>query len=269
MKKKDWADNVSFILVAPTEPGNIGAAARAIKNMGFRNLELVKPVTYKTAEARAMACGGADVLERARVYPTLVGALEDKTLVVGTTRRRGSRRGLILPVAAAAAKIAKAAAGNKVAILFGNEHNGLTNREIEACGLLATIPSNPGAPSLNLAQSVMLAAYELSRAAPAAAAAPPLVGNREVRELMKRVRETLDVLGYGKKGDRDLRADILLNIRRLVGRAGLTAWELGMIHGLCRRIRERTGPSVAAARRLPAPDVRRSRRAPGASGSRT
>jgi TrmH family RNA methyltransferase len=268
MIKKPWADNVHFILVAPTEPGNIGAAARAIKNMGFRKLEMVNPVPYATPEARAMACGAADILEQAREYASLRQAVGEKALIVGTTRRRGSRRGVILPVAAAAAEIAKAAARNKVAILFGNEHNGLTNREIEACGLLATIPANPGAPSLNLAQSVMLVAYELSQAA-SAEAAPPLVGSKDIQDLMKRVRVTLDILGYGKKGDRDLRADIMLNIRRLVGRSGLTAWELGMIHGLCRRIGEKTGTSPEGPDRRPAPKVRRSRRAPGASGSRT
>jgi TrmH family RNA methyltransferase len=268
MNKKAWTDNVYFILVAPTEPGNIGAAARAIKNMGFRNLEMVAPVRYATPEARAMACGAADILEGALVHRTLLEALAEKSLVVGTTRRRGSRRGIILSAAAAAAEIAKAAPANKVAILFGNEHNGLTNKEIEACGLLATIPSNPAAPSLNLSQSVMLMAYELSRVA-AVKAAPPLVGSREIQNLMKDVRATLDILGYGKKGDRDLRADIMRNIRRLVGRAGLTAWELGMIHGLCRRIREKTGTSPDGPDRKPAAKVRRSRRAPGASGSRT
>lgn len=242
MTKTAWTDNVSFILVAPTEPGNIGAAARALKNMGFRNLELVKPVPFATAEARAMACGAADILQAARVHPTLREAVREKSLVVGTTRRRGSRRGLILPIASAAPQIAKAAAANKVAVLFGNEHNGLTNREVEACGFLATIPSHPGAPSLNLAQSVMLVAYELSRAA-SAGPSPPLVAGREIRSLLKRVRETLVVLGYGKKGDRDLRADILLNVGRLIGRAGLTRWELGMIRGLCRRIQEKIRPS--------------------------
>lgn len=238
MTKRPWTDNVFFILVAPTEPGNIGAAARAVKNMGFRNLEMVNPVPYATPEAKALACGATDILHAARVYATLREAVSEKSLVVGTTRRRGSRRGIILPIASAAAEIAKSAAKNKVAILFGNEHNGLTNREIEACGLLATIPSNPAAPSVNLAQSVMLTAYELSRVK-SARAGPPLVGSRDIQELMKRIRVTLDVLGYGKKGDRDLRADILRNVRRLIGRAGLTEWELGMIHGLCRRVEDK------------------------------
>jgi TrmH family RNA methyltransferase len=238
--KKPWPDNVSFILVAPTEPGNIGAAARAVKNMGFRNLELVEPAPYKTREARSMACGAKDVLEHVRIHPTILRAVSDKALVVGTTRRRGSRRGIILPIRTAARKIAAAAAKNSVAVIFGNEHNGLTNREIDACGMLATIPSHPGSPSLNLAQSVMLVAYELSQVDPTTFA-PPLVKSGDIRRLLKRIETTLDILGYQPKGDRDLKADIMRNIKRLVGRAGLTEWELKMIYGLCRRIEDKTG----------------------------
>ncbi len=113
MTDKSWADNVFFILVAPTEPGNIGAAARAVKNMGFRHLELVNPVPFLTLEAGAMACGALDVLERARVYPSLTEALAEKSLVAGTTRRRGNRRGIILSAASAAKEIAKAAPGTR------------------------------------------------------------------------------------------------------------------------------------------------------------
>jgi TrmH family RNA methyltransferase len=240
MTAKAWRANVHFVLVAPTEPGNIGAAARAIKNMGFANLELVNPVPYLTPEARAMACGAREVLEGARVHRSLKDAIADTSLVAGTTRRRGRRRGIILPASAAAVELAKAAALNKVAVLFGNEHNGLTNSELEACGLLATIPSNPGCPSLNLSQSVMILAYELSRVAPSGDAVP-MVGSREVQHLMKRVRAALDILGYGKKGDRDLRADIIRNLRRLVGRAGLTAWELNMLLGLCSQVSRKVG----------------------------
>lgn len=239
MTAKSWTANVSFILVEPTAPGNIGAAARALKNMGFSNLELVHPVLFHTGEARAMACGAGDVLEGARVHASIEKAVADKSLVVGTTRRRGSRRGMILPIGEVAPEIARAAAGNKVAILFGNEHNGLSNDEIAACGLLATIPSDTRCPSLNLAQSVMLTAYELGRVG-RRSASPPLASDREVRVLLSRVRQTLEVLGYGRSGSRDLGADILLNIRRLIGRAGVTEWELRMIRGLCRRIEDRT-----------------------------
>ncbi|MGB7297304.1 MAG: RNA methyltransferase [Candidatus Aminicenantales bacterium] len=235
MKRKTWKDNVHFILVGPTEPGNIGAAARAIKNMGFHRLELVAPILYLTGESRSMACRAKDVLEAAKAYKTLRRAIAGKSLVVGTTRRLGSRRGLILDVQTAASRIRKTAAANRVAILFGNEHTGLTNRELEQCGLVLRIPSSPAFPSLNLAQSVLIVAYELSRSK-TGTITPLLVENKELQELYRRLLETLQLLGYGRKGDKDLKAEIARNLRRLIGRAGLTEWELNMLLGLCTRI---------------------------------
>jgi TrmH family RNA methyltransferase len=235
MKRKNWKDNVSFVLVGPTEPGNIGAAARALKNMGFRRLELVNPVPYLTDEAKALACHGKDILEQAVVYKSFRRAIAGRSLIVGTTRRLGSRRGLILDVRAGAPRVRKAAAANKVAVLFGNEHTGLTGRELDPCGLVVTIPSAPTFPSLNLAQSVMLAAYELSRVE-VRPKAPQLVEHKELSMLYRRIPRTLELLGYGRKGDKDLKAEIIRNLKRLIGRAGLTGWELNMLLGLCTRI---------------------------------
>ncbi len=240
--KQSLSDNICFVLVGPTEPGNIGAAARALKNMGFRRLELVSPVPYLTYGAKAMACGAKDVLESAAVYPTLKRAIAEKTLVVGTSRRLGSRRGLLLTVREGAERIAGVGTNNSVAILFGNEHNGLTNREIDECAFLITIPSARSFPSLNLAQSVMLVAYELSQ--PALKPAPPtskwpeLVKNQELEKFYQALPETLRLLEFGQKGNQDLGADILRNLKRLIGRSGLTPWELNMLLGLCRRVRK-------------------------------
>jgi TrmH family RNA methyltransferase len=225
-------------LVQPTEPGNIGAAARAIKNMGFRHLELVKPVPYKTREAKGMACGARDILDKAAIHPTIGAAIAGKSLVVGATRRLGSRRGIIRPLRLAAGTIAKTAVRNPVAVLFGNEHNGLTNDQVDECGFLITIPANPAFPSLNLAQSVMMVAYELSQVKPAAEV-PELVENREVQKLLKRIKVTLALLEYRPKGDRNLETEILRNVKRLLGRAGLTEWELNMLYGLCRQVSKR------------------------------
>jgi TrmH family RNA methyltransferase len=240
---KAWSENISFVLVGPTEPGNIGAAARAIKNMGFGKLELVAPVPYLTEEARAMACQAKDVLERAKVYRMFRSAIAGKSLVVGTTRRLGSRRGVIMDVREAARRIAGAARSSRVAILFGNEHNGLTNRELEECGLTLTIPSNPTFPSLNLAQSVMVVAYELSRVG-SKAHPLPLVENREVQRLFRRIPKILKSLGYGPAGDKDLAAEITRHLKRLVGRSGLTEWELNMLLGLCTRVERKLGPKT-------------------------
>jgi TrmH family RNA methyltransferase len=235
MTRADWKDNVHFILVRPTEPGNIGAAARAIKNMGFHRLELVDPVPYLTDEARAMACHAKDILKAGKVYKTFPRAIAGKSLAAGTTRRLGGKRGLILDVRRGASRIRKTAATNKVAVLFGNEHTGLTSQELDQCGLVLTIPSSPVFPSLNLAQSVMIAAYELSRLE-VKTKPPLLVEQKELQELYRRFPKTLQLLGYGRKGDKDLKAEIARNLKRIIGRAGLTEWELNMLLGLCTRV---------------------------------
>lgn len=237
MSLKRWPANIFFVLVEPTEPGNIGAAARALKNMGFHRLELVNPVDYLSHEAKSMACQAKDVLEKATVYSTFEQAISGKSLVVGTTRRLGSKRGLILPLPEGTERIAKAAVKNEVAVLFGNEHYGLTNREIDECGFLLTIPSNTEFPSLNLAQSVMLVAYELSRQL-FKPEFPKAVNNKELQELYKRIRTTLRLLKYQPEGDKDLEAGIMRHLKRLFGRAGLTPWELNMLHGLCRQVEQ-------------------------------
>ncbi len=240
MTQKNWKDNVHFILVEPTEAGNIGAAARAIKNMGFDRLDFVNPVPYLTGEAGAMACHAKHVLETARVYKTFRRAIARKSLIVGTTRRLGSRRGLIMDVRTAAPRVRKTAASNQVAVLFGNEHTGLTSRELDECGLVLTIPSAPSFPSLNLAQSVMIVAYELSRLE-AATKPPMLVENKDLQKLYRRFPRTLQLLGYGRKGDKNLNAEIVRHLKRLSNRAGLTEWELNMLLGLCTRIERKLG----------------------------
>jgi TrmH family RNA methyltransferase len=247
---KAWSGNISFVLVGPTEPGNMGAAARAIKNMGFRNLELVAPVPYRTAEAGAMACQAKDVLERAKVYRTFRSAIAGKSLVVGTTRRLGSRRGVIMDVREAARRIAATARSSRVGILFGNEHNGLTNRELEECGLVLTIPSDSAFPSLNLAQSIMIVAYELSRVG--TLKKPPLmVENREIQRLFRRIPKTLRSLGYARKGDKNLPIEITRHLKRLIGRSGLTAWELNMLLGLCTQVETRIGSKMTRKPHIP------------------
>ncbi|MDP2156135.1 MAG: RNA methyltransferase, partial [Nitrospirota bacterium] len=135
---ENWKDNVSFVLVEPKESGNIGASARAIKNMGFMNLCLVNPPSLLTDEARWFACNALDVLETAQSYPDLKSAIMDKAIVVGTSRRTGKRRGMILPVEQGAKNIIERAQSGKVAILFGREDKGLLNEEVDECGLLLT-----------------------------------------------------------------------------------------------------------------------------------
>src|SRR5271166_2369893 len=158
-------DRFAFVLYRPQSAGNIGAAARALKNMGFEDLRLVAPGTLKSREAAAMAVHADDVLAHATIYPELADAIADCSIAVGTTSRRGGYRSRAVPLRAAAVELDALAGANKIALVFGREDRGLTNRELKLCHRLVTIPTAPEYPSLNLAQAVMVVAYELMMAA--------------------------------------------------------------------------------------------------------
>lgn len=154
-----------FVLCHPTHPGNIGAAARAIKVMGFGDLALVSPNDPLGAEARARASGAVDVLEGARVTETLAEAVADCAWVVGLSAR-GRHEGpppMALPAAVHAAMTRPP--GERVAFVFGTERTGLSNQELLACHAVARIPTAANAWSLNLGAAVQVVAYELKRAA--------------------------------------------------------------------------------------------------------
>jgi len=155
--------------------------------------------------------------------------------VVGTSRRRGKNRGRFLPFDEGISRIRETSENNKVAIIFGRENSGLTNEESNQCGFILTIPTDGEHPSINLAQSVLLIAYELNQAA-AEEEVPELSTQSEMNRLFIRIKSVLNLLEYLPQGDRDLEEDIMQNIRQLLNRAGLTTWEMNMIHGLCTQI---------------------------------
>lgn len=222
------SENISFLLVEPREPGNIGASARAIKNMGFKRLSLLRPRGLDSEEARWLAHGAEDVLDSATVYQDLKEAIKDSALVVGTSRRLGKKRGFSIPIKEGVERILNVAKKNPVTILFGREDKGLSNEETKECAFLIYIPTSEKAPSLNLAQAVLLVAYELS--GHTAKESPPLfIKKEELDFLFKRVESTLKLIGYyGKTKEKALRG-----IERLLGRACLTEWEVNLLHGLC------------------------------------
>jgi TrmH family RNA methyltransferase len=257
---KNWSNNLFFVLVEPKESGNIGASARAIKNMGFRNLCLVNPPPALTDEARWLACNALDVLNAAESYPDVKSAIGDKSIVVGTSRRTGKRRGVILPVEQGAKIIVERALTGSVAILFGREDRGLLNEEVDECGLLMTIPTNREHRSLNLAQAVLIVAYELLKSGYALKSehrkgstprrfvprnlesgeeGTPLVSHGEISALYARAAEVLKMLEYIPRGDRDLEAKIMQNLKHFIARAGLTEWELNMLHGILSQIQQK------------------------------
>jgi TrmH family RNA methyltransferase len=252
---KNWKDNVFFVLVEPREPGNIGASARAIKNMDFKNLCLVNPISFMTDEAQWLARNANDILDSAVIFDSLRDAISDKHFVVGTSRRKGRRRGAFIPVENGAQRIFETARTNKIAVLFGREDRGLFNEEIEECAFLMTIPASRKQPSLNLAQAVMIIAYELSKAGikgaktkresgvePLLTAAPPkIVTQKELSLLYERMERALKILEYIPPDDKFLNRKIMQNLKHCLGRAGLTDWEFNMFHGICKQIEKKTG----------------------------
>lgn len=236
-----FRENIYFVLVEPRERGNIGSSARAIKNMGFKNLLLVNPpedFAEQKKEDFWLACHATEVLQKAEVHRSLKDALRDKQLVVGTTRRTGKKRGLILPIKEAVKQIKKAAQKNRVAILFGREDRGLTNEEVLECGFLIYIPTSEEAPSLNLAQAVLLVAYELSQGE-FPEPSPEFAPHQELEALYGHIQKVLKLLEYIPRGDRDMEARIMRNLKHLLSRAGITPWELRMLHGICTQIEKK------------------------------
>ena len=238
---KSWKDHVYFILVEPREAGNIGSTARALKNLGFANLEIVNPAEGKlqSDEATWFAHGALDTLKKAKVRPTLEDALAGKSFVAGASRRAGRDRGKTVPLREAARMIRAASAENKVAVLFGREDRGLTNEETAHCALLASIPSSRRMPSYNLAQAVLLTAYELAYpCGEEAKATPKLAPHEDLLHFFERAKNILNMLEY-ERGDRNLGASILRNLRSILYRAALEDWELAMLHGLLSQMEPR------------------------------
>ncbi|HEY5898598.1 MAG TPA: RNA methyltransferase [Burkholderiales bacterium] len=150
---------IRIVLCRPSHPGNIGAAARAMKAMGLSDLRLVAPERYPAPEAQWMATNAGDVLEAATIHETLHDAIKDCVAAFAMTARSREWSPQVLDVRTAAARAVEM--NDQVAFVFGNEQAGLTNDEMFACQFLVHIPANPQFSSLNLAQAVQVVAYEL------------------------------------------------------------------------------------------------------------
>ena len=164
-------DRIRVVLSRTSHPGNIGAAARAMKTMGLRDLWLVAPEAFPDEVATARASGAADLLESARVVGTLQEALADTVFSAALTARR---RELSLPrmqARDAAGELVARSEDGIVALVFGNETSGMTNEEVGLCSLPVTIPTDPEFSSLNLGAAVLVLTYELRMAAFGEAAA--------------------------------------------------------------------------------------------------
>ena len=157
--------SVRFVLVEPRGSGNLGSTARALKNLGFFRLVFVRPSADPASkEARMMAVDAADLLAGAKRVETLDEACRGATVVVGLTARTGKQRSPHQRLDELVTTLCELPAGAEVAMMFGREDRGLTDLELDACTHLAFLPSSPAYPSFNVAQAVLLVAYELRMA---------------------------------------------------------------------------------------------------------
>jgi tRNA/rRNA methyltransferase len=221
------------VLSRPSHPGNIGAAARAMKTMGFAELALVQPRFFPDPDATAMAASAADVLANATVHETLEAALADCTLAVGFSARGRDRSHPPMALRDAATAIHEAAAKGPVALVFGNETSGLSNEELLRCQRLVCIPANPEYSSLNLAAAVQIACYELATSAgahalPAAGAGVAATGD-DTRGLFEHLEAAVSESGFV---DAEHPGRYLERMRRLFARTGLEREEVKLLHGM-------------------------------------
>lgn len=236
---EERAGNISIVLVEPQSPGNVGSVARAMRNTGFSRLSLVNPCEYLNNEGYSMACNAAPMLFEAKVFASIKDAVRDSGLVIGATRRLGSKRYPVLTLEEGVSKTLELSAKNNVSILFGREDKGLKNEEIALCDILFEIPTHQGYPSLNLSHAVFATCWSLFVSEGDKTPAIKTTERSEVEKMYEHMEETLRKLDYGEKGGGHLLDAIMRGFKRLFGRTGLMQKEVNMLRGIFTQIEER------------------------------
>jgi TrmH family RNA methyltransferase len=236
--------DIRIVLVEPSHPGNIGAAARAMKNMALENLVLVRPKHFPHAEATARASGAESVLARAQVVATVGDAVEGCGYVAATTCRHRDQNFRVLDVREAAPRILDQARRAPAAVLFGTERTGLTNEDLEQSHALVRIPADQGYASLNLAMAVQILAYELYRAqldpelgAEKHPRAIPLAAPLEMKRLYTHLAEVMTAVGFRDRTQSG--TNLMSRIRRFLQRAELDQNEVNILRGLLTAVQKR------------------------------
>ncbi|MEX6501263.1 tRNA (cytosine(32)/uridine(32)-2'-O)-methyltransferase TrmJ [Pseudomonas zhanjiangensis] len=236
--------NIRVVLVNTSHPGNIGGAARAMKNMGLSKLVLVDPMDFPSGDAVARASGASDLLESAQVVATLEEALVGCSLVLGTSARdRRIPWPLLDPRECGVAACEQALAGAEVALVFGREYAGLTNEELQRCQFHVHIPSDPAFSSLNLAAAVQVLAYEVRMAWLAAHNQPTKLAKLETTAMLNAQPVTADELesfyvhleqALVEIGflDPAKPRHLMSRLRRLYGRSGISKLEMNILRGI-------------------------------------
>jgi tRNA/rRNA methyltransferase len=225
----------SIVLCRPRFPENIGAAARAARNMGIGRLIVVEPENLDQERMLMMAThNAAQLIERMDVYNSLDEALAPFGYIVGTTARTGGVRGPIFSPREMASSVFRHATENDVALVFGSEDRGLTNEDIRFCHQLVRIPTAQFA-SLNLAQAVMILCYEICAASskPPHKVSPRLASSQELERMYERVKEILIKVSFIRPDNPE---HWMMNIRRFCSRMTLRSSDVNLIMGMCRQV---------------------------------
>lgn len=232
--------NIKIVLVETSHSGNIGAVARAMKNMTMTNLCLVSPKLFPHADATARAAGADDILARAKIYDTLQEAIADCTLVIGASARSRTISWAEVTPRECAEKVIREFGNEKIAIVFGRENSGLKNEELDLCRFLLHIPCNPNYSSLNIAAAVQVVCYELFIAAQNGEVTRKLVGDEDEQELAtneqmelfyNHLAETLVDIDFMRT---DKEKSLMRRLRRIYNRAELRSKEVDILRGILR-----------------------------------
>jgi len=235
MGMKARLENIAIVLHRPHFPENIGASARAAKNMGISRLVVVDPFDCDLTRILKMATHNVeDVVAAMEVYDRLEEALAPFAYVVGTTARTGSHRRTLRNPRLLAGELIPVSQNNQIALLFGPENCGLAGSELKYCHSLVTIPTADFA-SINLAQAVMIIVYELFLASidKSGSFVPRLANTWEVEDMYQHLGETLTKISFVNPENPEY---WMMSVRRFFGRVGLRAREVKMIRGICRQI---------------------------------
>jgi tRNA/rRNA methyltransferase len=230
MKGKLNLDSISIILARPYFPENVGAVARAMKNMGLSRLLVVDGCSPLHMNAYRLASGAEDILERAEEFPTLREAISEMGCVVGMTSRLGKERSPLLTPAALLKRVIPLSQKNSIGMVFGSEREGLTNEELSLCHLYARIPTSEPFPSLNLAQAVMVICYELFQSSLTIQKRPiQLAKTEQLERMFEHMERTLLRAGFldSKNPKRITRV-----LRRLFGRSKMEEREVQILEGI-------------------------------------
>lgn len=254
MSSMNWLAKIDVVLVATSHPGNIGAAARAVKTMGLERLVLVNPRRYPSPEAERRSAGAEDVLKAARVESDLGSALATTTLVFGTSARPREVNWPVLTPREAGLKAIDhliSDPDHRVAIVFGNETSGLSNAELDYCDVQIVIPANASYGSLNMASAVQIIAYEMRMAALGEARESAPGTHQKPRQQLASVDQTqghlnhlqavLEELDFAHNKNSPL---LMRKLTRLYNRASLSVEEVQILRGILTAIQKRITGSL-------------------------